>query len=216
MFPGVRIHHRDQPGTLYTHAPAPWGNTYWTSHTPRCFPVGALQPYWRPNFDQGRPITLVPLPQPAHSFHTPLTRQRQRAPHLRQPYARVYLPASLLHTLPDPSLLPPQRVPSKRQPNDSTTRRRRACPFDVLVVALHPCTPHSQTALIVRQSTQPPSTLQVSRVYSRLWRCRRRPRRCLSFPSLPPAPPLHGMRFLVVAARDAVIAAQTQTSRQGQ
>ena len=28
-------------------------HTYWRLHTPRHSPVAILQPYWRPNFDQG-------------------------------------------------------------------------------------------------------------------------------------------------------------------
>lgn len=123
----------------------------------------------------------------------------------------------LLHTLPDPSLL----LPSARSIKRATqlfhdTSSSSLSFFDVLVCRLPSCTPYSQTALIVRQSTQRPSTLQVSRVYSLVWLCAGSHPPVFAFPLPPAFVPLHCMRFFDAVARRAIIVAQNAASRRRQ
>lgn len=140
----------------------------------------------------GDPISIGLLPS-FRSYNRPtlsappLSRQRKHASHSRQPYARVLL-ASLLHTLPDPSLL----LPSAFHQRGNPTIPRHVVVVELALLtcwlSLHSCTPSSQTALIVRRSTQRPSTLQVCRVMRLLlWWCASSPSVCLSPLSAPPS-----------------------------
>lgn len=126
--------------------------------------AGALPPL--PCNLTGDPISIGLLPS-FRSYNRPtlsappLARRRKHASHLRQPYARALLLASLLHTLSDPSLLLPSAFHQIGNPTIPRHVVVVELAFLTCWLSLHSCTPSSQTALIVRRSTQRPSTLQV-------------------------------------------------------